>query len=138
MSSTQEPIIKIQSLRKKYYNKVVVDNINLEIPDSCFAFLGPNGAGKTTTMLMLLGLVKPSNGTATIFGTNILNRSGKIRRKIGFLPENVGFYPNLTGQCGIIQQSGHLIQCRYLLMVHTSRHQIQHISQVWIAHHYLL
>ena len=98
MSSTQEPIIKIQSLRKKYYNKVVVDNINLEIPDSCFAFLGPNGAGKTTTMLMLLGLVKPSNGTATIFGTNILNRSGKIRRKIGFLPENVGFYPNLTGK----------------------------------------
>ncbi len=98
MSSTKEPIIKIQGLTKQYYNRVVVDNINLEILNSCFAFLGPNGAGKTTTMLMLLGLVKPSNGTASIFGTNILNSSGKIRRKIGFLPENVGFNPNLTGR----------------------------------------
>ena len=98
MSSTKEPLIKIQGLSKEYYNKVVVDNINLEIHDSCFAFLGPNGAGKTTIMLMLLGLVKPSNGTASIFGTNILKSSAKIRRKIGFLPENVGFYPNLTGR----------------------------------------
>jgi len=98
MSSIKESVIKIQGLTKEYYNKVVVDNINLEIQDSCFAFLGPNGAGKTTIILMLLGLVKPSNGTATIFGTNILNSSGKIRRKIGFLPENVGFYPNLTGR----------------------------------------
>ncbi len=98
MSSPKELIIKIQGLTKEYYNKVVVDNINLEIPDSCFAFLGPNGAGKTTLMLMLLGMVKPSNGTAFILETNILNSSGKIRRKIGFLPENVGFYPNLTGR----------------------------------------
>ncbi len=98
MSSIKEPLIKIQGLTKEYYNRVVVDSINLEILNSCFAFLGPNGAGKTTTMLMLLGLVKPSNGTAFIFGTNILNSSGKIRRKIGFLPENVGFYPNLTGR----------------------------------------
>ncbi len=47
---------------------------------------------------MLLGLVKPSNGTASIFETNVLNSSDKIRRKIGFLPENVGFYPKLTGR----------------------------------------
>ena len=98
MASAKEPLIKIQGLTKDYYNKIVVDNINLEIFESCFAFLGPNGAGKTTTILMLLGLVKPSNGTAYIFGTNILKSSGKIRRKIGFLPENVGFYPNLTGR----------------------------------------
>ena len=98
MSATKELIIKIQGLSKEYYNKVVIDNVNLEIHDSCFAFLGPNGAGKTTIMLMLLGLVKPSNGTAYIFGTNILNSSGKIRRNIGFLPENVGFYPNITGR----------------------------------------
>ncbi len=78
MASAKEPLIKIQGLTKEYYNRVVVDNI-LEIWDSCFAFLGPNGAGKTTTILMLLGLVKPSNGTAYIFGTNILKSSGKIR-----------------------------------------------------------
>ncbi|MHA2009592.1 MAG: ABC transporter ATP-binding protein [Promethearchaeota archaeon] len=98
MTSVIKPVILIQGLTKYYYNQVAVDNINLEIFESCFAFLGPNGAGKTTIMLMLLGLVKPSNGTASIFGTNILNSSGKIRRQIGFLPENVGFYPNLTGR----------------------------------------
>ncbi|KKM91445.1 hypothetical protein LCGC14_1228450 [marine sediment metagenome] len=98
MASAKEPLIKIQDLTKEYYGKIVVDNINLEIFESCFAFLGPNGAGKTTTILMLLGLVKPSNGTASIFGIDILKKSGKIRRKIGFLPENVGFYPNLTGK----------------------------------------
>ena len=98
MASAKEPLIKIQDLTKEYYGNIVVDNINLEIFESCFAFLGPNGAGKTTTILMLLGLVKPSNGTASIFGMDILKRSSKIRRMIGFLPENVGFYPNLTGK----------------------------------------
>ncbi len=98
MSSIKESVIKIQGLSKEYYNKVVINNVNLEIANSCFAFLGPNGAGKTTIMLMLLGLVKPSTGTTSIFGTNSQNSLGKIRRKIGFLPENVGFYPNLTGR----------------------------------------
>ena len=98
MFSVKEPLIKIRGLTKEYYNKVVVDDINLEIYDSCFAFLGPNGAGKTTIMLMLLGLVKPASGTAFIFGTNIRIGSRKIRRQIGFLPENIGFYPNLTGR----------------------------------------
>ena len=81
MSSIKESVIKIQGLTKEYYNKVVIDNVNLEIYDSCFAFLGPNGAGKTTIMLMLLGLVKPSNGTASIFGTNMIKSLGKIKIK---------------------------------------------------------
>ncbi|HEC39635.1 hypothetical protein LCGC14_0961560 [marine sediment metagenome] len=98
MSTIKESVIKIQGLTKEYLNKVVVDNVNLEIVNSCVAFLGPNGAGKTTLMLMLLGLVKPSKGTALIFGTNSLNSLGEIRRKFGFLPENVGFYPRLTGR----------------------------------------
>ncbi len=97
-SSIREPVIKIQGLTKEYYNKVVIDDINLEIVNSCFAFLGPNGAGKTTIMLMLLGLVKPSDGTTSIFGTNSQKSLGKVRRKIGFLPENVGFHRNLTGR----------------------------------------
>lgn len=91
-------VIKIQGLTKEYNNKIVVDNIDLEISESCFALLGPNGRGKTTTFLMLLGLVKPSKGTAFILGKEISKNLGEIRNKIGFLPENVGFYPNLTGR----------------------------------------
>jgi ABC-2 type transport system ATP-binding protein len=71
MSQELKPIIKIQDLSKKYNKKTVVDDINLDIPESCFALLGPNGAGKTTTFLMLIGLVKPSIGTAYVLGGEI-------------------------------------------------------------------
>ncbi|NVM19955.1 MAG: ABC transporter ATP-binding protein [Candidatus Lokiarchaeota archaeon] len=98
MALVAESVIKIKGLTKEYYNKVVVNNINLEIPNSCFAFLGPNGAGKTTTILMLLGLVRPTSGKAFILGNDITINLNKIRKKISFLPENVGFYPNLTAK----------------------------------------
>ncbi len=98
MALTAESVIKIKGLTKEYYNKVVVNNINLEIPNSCFAFLGPNGAGKTTTILMLLGLVRPTSGKAFILGNDITKNLNNIRKKISFLPENVGFYPNLTAK----------------------------------------
>ncbi len=98
MSSFTEPTIKIQGLTKEYFKKKVVDNINLEISNSCFALLGPNGAGKTTTMLMLLRLVKPSSGTAFILGADIKKNMGDIRRKIGYLPENIGFHSRITGR----------------------------------------
>lgn len=92
------PVISIRGLTKKYNQSTVVNNLNLDIQKSCFALLGPNGAGKTTTFLMLLGLVKPTDGTASILGKDILKESVKIRKNIGFLPESVGFYPNMTGR----------------------------------------
>jgi len=98
MALTTESVIKIKGLTKEYYSKVVVNDINMEIPNSCFAFLGPNGAGKTTTILMLLGLVRPTSGKAFIFGNDITKNFNKMRKKISFLPENVGFYPNLTAK----------------------------------------
>jgi len=98
MSPNLNPIIDIQGLTKEYNNKIVVDNVHLKIEDSCFALLGPNGAGKTTTILMLLGLVRPNKGTASILGKDIINRYNEICNKVGFLPEDVGFYPNLTGR----------------------------------------
>ena len=98
MPITTESVIKIKGLTKEYYSKVVVNDINMEIPNSCFAFLGPNGAGKTTTILMLLGLVRPTSGKAFIFGNDITKNFNKMRKKISFLPENVGFYPNLTAK----------------------------------------
>jgi len=98
MSQSLNPLISIRGLTKKYDKLVVVDNLNLDIQESCFALLGPNGAGKTTIMLMLLGLIKPTNGTALILGKDILKNLEDILIKIGFLPENVGFFPNSTGR----------------------------------------
>ncbi len=98
MTPNSKPIIEIQGLTKEYNKKIVVDNIHLKIEDSCFALLGPNGAGKTTTILMLLGLIKPTKGTAIILGKEIIKKYHEICKKVGFLPEDVGFYPNLTGR----------------------------------------
>lgn len=92
------PIISINGLTKKYDNVSVVKNLNLDIQNSCFALLGPNGAGKTTTLLMLLGLIKPTEGKAFIFGEDIIKNSVAIRESSGFLPENVGFNSNKTGR----------------------------------------
>ena len=98
MSPNLNPIIDIQGLTKEYKYKIVVDNIHLKIEDSCFALLGLNGAGKTTTILMLLGLVKPNKGTASILGKDIIKSYNEICNKVGFLPEDVGFFPYLTGR----------------------------------------
>ena len=91
------PLISIRNVSKNYGKKTVVDNINLNIPESCFALLGPNGAGKTTLLLMILGLIKTSTGSIKIEGKEVSTNFKHIRTDIGFLPENIGFYPNLSG-----------------------------------------
>ena len=91
------PIIQISNLTKIYNGKEVVSNLNLEVPSSCFALLGPNGAGKTTTILMLLGLIFRTTGRVRILGKEIPKDLASIRNEIGYLPENVGCFPHLTG-----------------------------------------
>jgi len=91
------PLIQISNLTKIYNGKEVVSNLNLEIPPSCFALLGPNGAGKTTVLLMLLGLIFRTTGRVRILGKEIPKELNSIRNEIGYLPENVGFFPHLTG-----------------------------------------
>lgn len=94
-----ENIIEIQSLTKKYGDHVAVDNLTLNIrKGEVFGLLGPNGAGKTTTTLMLLGLTEPSAGTARINGIDCTRQPIHIKRFVGYLPDNVGFYPDLTGR----------------------------------------
>jgi len=91
------PLIQISNLTKTYNGEEVVSNLNLEIPPSCFALLGPNGAGKTTTLLMLLGLIFRTTGRVRILGKEIPKDLASIRNEIGYLPENVGLFPHLTG-----------------------------------------
>jgi len=92
------PMIKTHNLTKNYENIPVVDNLSIEIFDSSFAFLGPNGAGKTTTLLMFLGLIKPTSGSIYIFNLDVINHSVKINEKIGYLPENLGSFSNISGR----------------------------------------
>lgn len=91
--------IQIQGLTKKFLQRgevVAVDNLTLDVEEGeIFGFLGPNGAGKTTTIKMLLGLIFPTSGTATMLGRPI--GDVEARRQISYLPESPYFYDHLTG-----------------------------------------
>jgi ABC-2 type transport system ATP-binding protein len=92
-------VIETKELTKSYDGITVVDNLNLHIRDQeIFGLLGPNGAGKTTTILMLLGLTEPVSGSARVYGYNPTREPIKVKSLVGYLPENVGFYDNLTAR----------------------------------------
>jgi len=94
-----EPIIKISGLTKVYSEKRAVDNLYLTVgKGEVFGLLGPNGAGKTTTVLMLLGLTEPTEGFAWIDGHDCIREPIAVKRIVGYLPDNVGFYNDLTGR----------------------------------------
>jgi ABC-2 type transport system ATP-binding protein len=94
-----EPAVAARGLVKRYRNHVAVDGIDLEIGfgEIC-GLLGPNGAGKTTTILMLMGLTEPSAGEVSVLGHNPLRDPLAVKRRVGYLPDSVGFYDHLTGR----------------------------------------
>jgi ABC-2 type transport system ATP-binding protein len=95
----QQYVIETKDLTKAYGNFVAVDKLNLNIGEGeIFGFLGPNGAGKTTTILMLLGLTEPTSGSATVCGYNPTREPLKVKSIVGYLPEKVGFYEDLTAR----------------------------------------
>lgn len=97
MSSNSVPIINTNLLTKKYDDVIALDNLNLSVyKGEIFGFLGHNGAGKTTTVSLLTTLLQPTSGTASVCGFDILKESMEVKKKIGYLPENVKFYDNLT------------------------------------------
>jgi len=92
-----DTIIHTQDLTKRYGSQTAVDRLNLEVArGEIFGFLGPNGAGKTTTFLMLLGLSEPTSGSARVCGFDPTREALKVKRVVGYLPENVGFYDDMT------------------------------------------
>jgi ABC-2 type transport system ATP-binding protein len=92
-----ELAIETHELTKRYGNQVAVNGLNLEVkPGEIFGFLGPNGAGKTTTLLMLLGLSEPTSGTARVCGHDPAREPLLVKRLVGYLPESVGFYEDMT------------------------------------------
>lgn len=91
--------ITARGLTKKYKNITAVNNLDLDIPrGTIYGFLGPNGAGKTTTIRMLLGLVSPSSGTASLLGYSITNQRHQIAQKVGAIVETPTFYNYLSGE----------------------------------------
>lgn len=91
-------MIQTKNLTKEYNGKNAVSNLNMEVGDGeVFGFLGPNGAGKSTTILMLTGMIEPTLGSCTIEGVNVALNPLKGKEILGYLPEDVGFYKNLTG-----------------------------------------
>jgi len=97
------PHIKTENLTKVYKlggkDIRAVDGVNLEVPKgSIFGLLGRNGAGKSTLIHMLMGTVLPTSGKGTVLGYDIVKESLKIREKVGFMPEGLGFYEDLTAE----------------------------------------
>lgn len=91
--------IRTVGLTKRYGDAVVVDGLDLDIETGeIFGLLGPNGAGKTTTILMLLGLAEPSSGSIEVLGLDPRRSPLEVKRRVGYLPDAVGFYEDLTGR----------------------------------------
>ncbi|MBF0137417.1 MAG: ABC transporter ATP-binding protein [Magnetococcus sp. DMHC-1] len=88
----------VEHVVKQYARHRALDGVTLSVPSGvCVALLGHNGAGKTTLMKLLLGLTQPTAGTVRVLGENPALAAMEFRRQIGFLPENVIFYDELTG-----------------------------------------
>jgi len=91
--------IRTRGLTKRYGELVAVDHLDLEVQaGEIFGLLGQNGAGKTTTILMLLGLTEPSDGQARVVGLDPARRPLEVKRRVGYLPDSVGFYGDLSGR----------------------------------------
>ncbi len=93
-----EHIIELADLTKRYGNYTVVDHLNLSIrKGEIFGLLGPNGAGKSTTILMMLGLTEPTSGMVRVCNWDATRHPIEVKKRVGYLPEDVGFYEEYTG-----------------------------------------
>lgn len=93
------PAIETDGLTRRFGDLTAVDALNLTVEDGeVFGFLGPNGAGKSTTINMLLGFLRPTEGSATVLGHDAARQSRAVRQRTGLLPEGFELYENLTGR----------------------------------------
>lgn len=91
--------IRTRGLTKRYDDLVAVDHLDLEVRSGeIFGLLGQNGAGKTTTILMLLGLTEPTSGEARVMGLDPARGPLEVKRVVGYMPDAVGFYGDMTGR----------------------------------------
>ncbi len=92
-----DTVIEAQGLTKRYGTIAAVNNISFTVGrGEIFGLLGPNGAGKTTTILMMLGLTDVTDGSVSVLGHNPAREPLQVKRKVGYLPDTVGFYDHMT------------------------------------------
>ena len=95
----REVILTAEELTKRYGSQTAVNGLNLDIYEGeVFGFLGPNGAGKTTSILMFLGLTEPTSGRVSVVGFDPTRDPFHVKEKVGYLPENVGFYDDMDAR----------------------------------------
>ena len=93
-----EPIVEIRGLSKRYGDFLAVSALDLAVgAGEVFALLGPNGAGKTTTIRMMMGILEPSAGSATIHGQDCFRQRAQVQRHVGYVPDDPIFYEYLRG-----------------------------------------
>ncbi|MEH6307595.1 ABC transporter ATP-binding protein [Olivibacter sp. CPCC 100613] len=96
-------VIELKGVTKCYGSLKAVDDLSLGIrKGEIYGLLGPNGAGKSTTILMMLGLTEPNEGSIKVCGIDSTSNPVEVKRKVGYLPDNVGFYENQTGLDNLI------------------------------------
>ncbi|MBX3084672.1 MAG: ABC transporter ATP-binding protein [Anaerolineae bacterium] len=99
MNDNNTLVINTQKLTKTFKGVNALQALDLKVPkNSIFGFLGPNGAGKTTTIKLLLGLARPTSGSATIFGLDVVNDSTEIRKRVGYLAQDPRYYEDMTAR----------------------------------------
>jgi len=92
-------VIETHGLSKTYKGVQALQSLDLQVSrNSIFGFLGPNGAGKTTTIKLLLGLARPTAGSATVFGFDVTRDSVEIRKRVGYLAQDPRYYENMTAR----------------------------------------
>ena len=92
-----EAVIKVENLTRRFGDFVAVDHVNFEVgAGEVVGYLGPNGSGKTTTIRMLLGLLEPSDGKATVLGFDAFKQSEEVRKRAGYMSQKFAIYDDLT------------------------------------------
>src|SRR5688572_28808508 len=92
-----EAVIKVENLTRRFGDFVAVDHVNFDVHEGeVVGYLGPNGSGKTTTIRMLLGLLEPSDGKATVLGFDAFTQSEEVRTRAGYMSQKFAIYDDLT------------------------------------------
>src|SRR5438309_5388755 len=94
--SSDRPVVETKALTKKYGKFLALDRLNLSVErGQILGFVGPNGAGKTTTIKILVGLARPTSGSASVAGVDCVRGARQLKRLVGYMPDTFGSYDNM-------------------------------------------